>query len=68
MVKTQFINENYCNDVCFSSSFPHRAETADLKILIADLSLLTELLSEENLSITLSDLARKLLALQSSRY
>lgn len=54
--------------VCFSSSSPHRAETADLKILIADSSLLTELLSEEKLTITLPDLAKKLLALQSSRY
>ena len=54
--------------VCFSSSSPHRAETADLKILIADSSLLTELLSEEKLTITLPVLAKKLLALQSSRY
>lgn len=40
---------------------------ADLKILIADSSLLTELLKGLSLSIMLPELAKKLLALHSKR-
>ena len=40
---------------------------ADLKILIADSSLLTELMKGKNLSVKLPELSKKLLALHSKR-